>query len=149
VGGVLRQDSVRLMLDAIDDEITHVLVHDAARSLTPTSVGDAVVDSLRAGNDAVVPVIPVVDTVARIDGGAITAQVPRSELALVQTPQGFSRPLLQRAHAECPPNHEATDDASLVLRLGEPVVTVPGDPRAMKITTEPDFVVAAAWLESV
>jgi 2-C-methyl-D-erythritol 4-phosphate cytidylyltransferase len=65
---------------------------------------------------------------------------------LVQTPQGFDRQLLQRAHDECPPGWEATDDASVVSRLGVAVETVPGDPRAMKITTPDDFVVAQAWL---
>ena len=146
-GGVLRQDSVRLMLGAVGGDVTHVLVHDAARSLAPAGVGDLVVHAMNQGNPAVIPVLPVVDTVARVAGDEVVGHVPRAELALVQTPQGFQRSLLERAHRESPPDFEATDDASLVMRLGEKVVTVAGDPRAMKITTPSDFVVAQAWLE--
>lgn len=145
-GGVLRQDSVCNMLSVLAPEVTHVLVHDAARSLAPTSLSDTVVAALVAGHPAVIPVLPVADTVARVDGEFVVANVPRADLRLVQTPQGFQRHLLQRAHDDCPPGLEATDDASLVARLGVAVVTVPGDASAMKITTASDFVVAAAWL---
>lgn len=145
-GGVLRQDSVRNMLAALSPEVTHVLVHDAARSLAPTALCDVVADALVAGHPAVIPVLPVIDTVARVDGEFVVGNVPRHDLRLVQTPQGFVRHLLQRAHDECPPGWEATDDASLVSRLGVAVVTVPGDVRALKITTPADFVVADAWL---
>lgn len=145
-GGVLRQDSVRSMLEALSPEVSHVLVHDAARSLAPTALCEEVAEALAAGHPAVIPVLPVTDTVARVDGEYVIGNVPRDDLRLVQTPQGFVRHLLQRAHDECPPGWEATDDASLVSRLGVAVVTVPGDPRAMKITTPEDFVVAEAWL---
>jgi 2-C-methyl-D-erythritol 4-phosphate cytidylyltransferase len=146
-GGVLRQDSVRVMLECVAATLTGVLVHDAARSLAPSSVGEAVAAALALGHPAVVPVLPVVDTVARVDGDAVLGNVPRSDLRLVQTPQGFRVDVLRRAHAECPPGLEATDDASLVSRLGYPVVTVPGDPRGMKITHPDDFVLARAWLQ--
>lgn len=147
-GGVLRQDSVRLMLAALADDVTHVLVHDAARCLAPASLADRVITGLADGSDAVVPVLPVVDTVARVAGEQVLGNVPRADLRLVQTPQGFDRSMLQRAHDECPPEWEATDDASMVARLGVAVTTVAGDPRAMKITTPDDFVVAQAWLEA-
>jgi 2-C-methyl-D-erythritol 4-phosphate cytidylyltransferase len=71
----------------------------------------------------------------------------RSTLRLVQTPQGFARDLLERAHREAGPaaSSAATDDAALVERLGEPVHVVPGDPRAVKITTSEDLAYAG-WL---
>lgn len=146
-GGVLRQDSVRNMLAALSADVTHVLVHDAARSLAPVSLCGSVAAALAGGHPAVIPVVPVVDTVARVEAEYVVGNVPRGDLRLVQTPQGFLRHLLQRAHDDCPAGWEATDDASLVSRLGVAVVTVPGDPRAMKITTPDDFVIAQAWLE--
>ena len=119
-GGVLRQDSVRNMLGALSPEVTHVLVHDAARSLAPTSLCETVCEALADGHPAVVPVVAMTDTVARVEGEFVVANVPREDLRLVQTPQGFQRHLLQRAHDECPPGQVATDDASLVSRSRPP-----------------------------
>ncbi len=67
----------------------------------------------------------------------------RSPLRAVQTPQGFRRDVLERAHAE---SSEATDDAGLVERLGERVLVVEGDPRALKVTTPADLEAAARIL---
>lgn len=146
-GGILRQDSVRLMLAAVSADTTHVLVHDAARCLAPPALVARVVDSLRAGAEAVIPVLPVVDTVARIDSaGDFAGNVPRDELRLVQTPQGFRRDVLQHAHDSADPGWEATDDASMVAATGGRVHTVAGDPAAMKITTAADLVIAEALL---
>lgn len=149
-GGVLRQDTVRHMLAALPPEITHVLVHDAARCLAPTSLGERVAASLKAGAEAAIPVLPVVDTVARVDSnGDFVGNAPRDELRLVQTPQGFDRELLTRAHAQVQEGEEFTDDASLVARLGAVVHTVTGDPAALKITTSADLQIAAALAPAV
>lgn len=146
-GGVLRQDSVRLMLGTLPDSITHVLVHDAARCLVPTPLIRRVSDALDAGADAVIPVLPVVDTVARVDeAGDFVGNISRDELRLVQTPQGFRRSVLVEAHAAADPNWEATDDASVVIANGGVVHTVPGDPAAMKVTTGDDLLIAQALL---
>lgn len=146
-GGVLRQDSVRLMLAALPSETTHVLVHDAARCLVPPEVVTRVVGALRDGAEAVIPVLPVVDTVARVDSaGDFVGNEPRGELRLVQTPQGFRRDVLQHAHDAADPRWEATDDASMVAAAGGRVHTVAGDPAAMKITTAQDLVLAEALL---
>lgn len=146
-GGVLRQDSVRLMMAAAPPETTHVLVHDAARCLVPPYVVARVVQELGAGAEAVIPVLPVVDTVARVDSaGDFAGNEPRGELRLVQTPQGFRRDVLQHAHDVADPRWEATDDASMVAAAGGRVHTVPGDPAAMKITTAQDLVLAEALL---
>ncbi len=143
-GGAQRSDSVRAALDAVPD-IDVVLVHDAARCLTPASVIRDVVAAVRAGHSAVVPVLPVTDTVKQVDtGGAVVATVDRSTLRVVQTPQGFDAALLRRAHAG--DGGPATDDAGLVERLGERVTTVPGHPHAFKITTPFDLAVAEAVL---
>ena len=143
-GGAQRSDSVRAALDAVPG-IDVVLVHDAARCLTPASVIRDVVAAVRAGHHAVVPVLPVTDTVKQVDaGGAVVATVDRSALRVAQTPQGFDAALLRRAHAAN--GAPATDDAGLVERLGERVMTVPGHPHAFKITTPFDLAVAEAVL---
>lgn len=139
-GGAQRYDSVRCALDAVPDAEV-VLVHDAARCLTPISVIQAVAGAVLAGHRAVVPVLPVVDTIKRVDeGGHVVSTVDRSALRVVQTPQGFSADLLRAAHQAL--TGPVTDDAGLVERMGEPVATVPGHPHAFKITTPFDLVIA-------
>jgi len=142
IGGAQRADSVRAALDAVPDADV-VLVHDAARCLTPISVIQAVAGAVLAGHRAVVPVLPVVDTIKQVDaGGHVVSTVDRSALRVVQTPQGFSADLLRAAHQAC--SGPVTDDAGLVERMGEPVATVPGHPHAFKITTPFDLIIAEA-----
>lgn len=146
-GGASRQESVALALAALPADCTVVLVHDAARALTPVDLIESVVAAVRSGRGAVVPVLPVADTIKSVDaGGAVTATVDRSVLRAVQTPQGFSRDVLAKAHAESDPTAPATDDAGLVEALGLPVHTVPGHAEAFKITTPFDLVLAEAVL---
>lgn len=141
-GGVERQDSVAAALAALPDDVEHVLVHDAARAFVPAEVVEAVIAALRAGAEAVVPVLPVVDTVKRVGAdGCVIATVPRDDLRAAQTPQGFDRAVLTRAHASGRP---ATDDASLVEALGVKVTTVEGAVEAFKVTTPFDLLVAEA-----
>ncbi|MCW2726677.1 MAG: 2-C-methyl-D-erythritol 4-phosphate cytidylyltransferase [Frankiales bacterium] len=143
-GGPERQDSVRLALAVLGPDVDLVLVHDAARALTPPAVVEAVVAALRAGADAVVPVLPVTDTVKRVDGDRVRVTVDRSDLRVAQTPQGFRREVLAAAHAQAGP--AATDDAALVERLGLTVDTVPGSEEAFKVTRPFDLLMAEAVL---
>ncbi|HEX7355578.1 MAG TPA: 2-C-methyl-D-erythritol 4-phosphate cytidylyltransferase [Mycobacteriales bacterium] len=141
-GGVTRSDSVRLALAALDESVEHVLVHDAARPFAPDAVAVRVLDALRAGEQAVVPVLPVADTVKVVDGGGYVVRTcDRGALRIVQTPQGFARELLVRAHAS---GDDATDDAGLVEALGVRVATVAGDPDGAKITTPAELAAAQA-----
>ncbi|WP_199441081.1 2-C-methyl-D-erythritol 4-phosphate cytidylyltransferase [Umezawaea beigongshangensis] len=144
-GGAERSDSVRLALEhalRVVRDVSVVLVHDAARSFTPPEVVRAVVEAVEAGHRAVVPVLPVVDTVKQVNSeGVVIATPDRSFLRVVQTPQGFDPDVLRRAHSTA---RDATDDAGLVERLGVPVSTVPGHQNAMKITTRFDLAVAEA-----
>ena len=160
-GGATRQASVAagLALAGPDDDV--VLVHDAARPLAPPRLVRRVVEAVRAGHGAVVPGLPVTDTVKRVApassaGGAGVERVvetpDRAALRAVQTPQGFDRALLERAHARgasraTAEGLAATDDAGLVEALGEPAYVVRGEETAMKITTERDLQVAALLLE--
>jgi 2-C-methyl-D-erythritol 4-phosphate cytidylyltransferase len=143
-GGASRQESVGLALSALPPGVDLVLVHDAARCLVPGSVVGAVIEALLAGADAVVPVVPLADTVKHVDGTRVLGTVDRSGLRAVQTPQGFRRDVLARAHAAGIVG--ATDDASLVEALGGPVVTVPGHAEAFKVTGPFDVVLAESVL---
>ena len=107
----------------------------------------AVLDAARA-HGAAIPVVPVVDTVKRVDAlGRVVETLDRGTLRAVQTPQGFAGPLLRRAHAEV--RADATDDASMVEALGAPVMTVPGSPANLKVTTPADLVLARALLAGI
>ena len=139
--GRSRSASVRSGLSALPATASHVLVHDAARPLVPPSVVTAVVDALRAGAKAVVPVVPVTDTLRNVTGGT----VDRSTLVAVQTPQGFDLETLRAAHAD---GSEATDDAAVIERTGIPVVHVDGAPENLKITFPHDLAMAEAIVRS-
>lgn len=144
-GGATRQASVSAALAAVPPTYDFVLVHDAARSLTPPDLVEAVAAALRAGADAVIPVLPVADTIKRVDeAGVIVETVDRAPLRAVQTPQGFRRPVLVAAHAGA--GREHTDDAGMVEALGGRVETVPGSDQAFKITRPFDLIVAEALL---
>jgi 2-C-methyl-D-erythritol 4-phosphate cytidylyltransferase/2-C-methyl-D-erythritol 2,4-cyclodiphosphate synthase len=145
VGGASRQESVAAGLGALWADVETVLVHDAARALTPPAVFDRVVAAVDAGAAAVIPVLPVVDTIKRVDDqGRVVAPVDRSELAAAQTPQGFRRTVLETALASAGADH--TDDAAVVAAAGHSVVTVEGHAVAFKITTGPDLDRARALL---
>ena len=144
-GGADRTESVRLALAAIGDA-EFVLVHDAARALTPPSLIVRVVRALQAGHPAVVPALPVTDTIKAVDANGVVLGTPeRSGLRAVQTPQGFQTEVLRRAYERAVAG-AFTDDASLVESIGTPVQVVDGDPLAFKITTPNDLLLAEALI---
>ena len=145
VGGRTRTESVANGLDDLPDEARIVLVHDAARPLVDDATIDRVVVTARSGACAVAA-LPVVDTLKEVDSaGRVVRTVERAGLWRAQTPQGFPREVIVRAHRDARANHlSATDDAALCERLGIPVSVVRGSERAMKITEEPDFARAEA-----
>ncbi|MFD5557554.1 2-C-methyl-D-erythritol 4-phosphate cytidylyltransferase [Streptomyces sp. NPDC127068] len=155
-GGDTRQQSVRLGLDALPAHIDTVLVHDAARPLVPVETVDAVIAAVHAGAPAVVPALPLADTVKEVeprdparpdDPEPVVATPERARLRAVQTPQGFHRDALVHAHATVPVDGEgATDCAGMVERTGKPVVLVPGHEEAFKVTRPLDLVLAEAVL---
>jgi 2-C-methyl-D-erythritol 4-phosphate cytidylyltransferase len=143
-GGDTRQASVSRGLIMLPADIDVVLVHDAARPLVPADVVTNVVSAVRAGHPAVIPALPVVDTIKRVnDTSYVTETVDRSQLRAVQTPQGFARDVLQRVHAEAE-NEDITDDAGLIEAAGVPVLIIPGHEEALKITRPLDLVIAEA-----
>ena len=135
-GGASRTDSVAAGLAAVGD-VDVVLVHDAARCLTPLAVFERVVAAVVGGAAGAVPGIPLVDTVKTVDAdGVITGTPERASLRAVQTPQGFAREVLVAAYSG---GLEATDDAALVELGGHHVVVVDGDALAFKVTTVDDL----------
>jgi 2-C-methyl-D-erythritol 4-phosphate cytidylyltransferase len=142
-GGATRTASVRAALAALGASADVVLVHDAARPLTPPDVVARVLAALADGAPAVVPVLPVVDTTVVVDDdGTVLEAVPRAPLRRVQTPQGFSRATLSAAYNRLPEGDELTDDAAVVRAAGVPVTTVAGDERAAKVTVAHDLALA-------
>ena len=150
VGGDTRTASVGAALMAAPEHADAVLVHDAARPLTPPEVVARVLAALASGAAAVVPVLPVVDTTVAVGtDGVVTGDVPRAPLRRVQTPQGFSRAALVDAYARSEGTAtEFTDDASLVRAAGIAVHTVAGDERAAKITVAHDLALAELQVAS-
>lgn len=145
-GGADRTESVSLALAALSESVApqFVLVHDAARPLTPPALIARVVDALRAGHAAVVPGLPVSDTIKAVDANGVVLGTPeRAGLRAVQTPQGFATELLVRAYRGAG-TADFTDDASLVEHVGGQVQVVDGDPLAFKITTPLDLLLAQA-----
>ncbi|HVK38186.1 MAG TPA: 2-C-methyl-D-erythritol 4-phosphate cytidylyltransferase [Candidatus Kapabacteria bacterium] len=135
--------------DTLPGDASIVLVHDAARPCVGRALIERVVEAA-ATHGAAVPVVAVAETVKRIDAnGMIVGTIPRSELRLAQTPQGFERALLERAYSNAEEHRiVATDDASLVEALGVGVAAVEGDADNLKITLPGDFERAAAILKA-
>jgi 2-C-methyl-D-erythritol 4-phosphate cytidylyltransferase len=144
-GGRSRTESVSNGLEDLPDEAQIVLVHDAARPLVGDETIDRVITSVRAGTCAIAA-LPVVDTLKEVnEHGEIVRTVERERLWRAQTPQGFPREVIVRAHREARAARvTATDDAALCERIGIPVVVVRGSERAMKVTEEQDFARAEA-----
>lgn len=143
-GGADRTESVRAALDAAGDA-DFVLVHDAARPLTPPTLVARVVQALQDGHTAVVPAVPLADTIKAVDSNGVVLGTPeRAGLRAVQTPQGFTTAVLKRAYGR---TGLFTDDASMVESIGGQVQTVAGDPLAFKITNPVDLILAEALVQ--
>lgn len=150
-GGEERADSVWQGLQTIPDSDVLVLIHDAARALTPPEMIARVVEAVASGAPAVIPVLPVTDTIKQVTDSVVVSTPSRSNLRAVQTPQGFDLATLRRANqayfAQDNPGFTATDDASLMEWYGVTVTCVYGDPLAFKITTPLDYRLAYSLLE--
>ena len=139
-GGARRQDSLENALSALPADCTHVLVHDAARCFVTPEVIVRVIEALRAGAKAVIPAVPVKDTIKEVSEGLVASTPDRERLMAVQTPQGIELSVLRRgfeiARQE---NLTVTDDAGLAEALGLPVHVVAGSEQNVKITTPADL----------
>ena len=145
MGGATRQQSVRAGLEALaaHGAPAHVLIHDAARPFTPPDVIDRVLDAL-ASHAAALPVLPVADSLKRVNNGAVAASVERAGLARAQTPQGFRFDVLLKAHRGAAEGF--TDDAGIIEATGLPVAVVEGSEDLFKVTEAGDFIRAERYL---
>jgi 2-C-methyl-D-erythritol 4-phosphate cytidylyltransferase len=138
-GGPSRHASVRAALAAVPPEAEAIVCHDAARALASPGLFGSVLAAL-PGWDGVVPVVPVPDTVKRVEGEVVVATEPRERLALAQTPQAFAAAVLRDVHARAEvAGEEFTDDAAALEWAGYRVRSVPGEPDNLKITTAEDL----------
>ncbi len=136
-GGKRRQDSSFFGISKLPDECSHVLIHDAARPFVSAFLIKKIIDLLEDGHKAVVPGIRPKDTVRQVDKNR-TITLPRENLFLVQTPQGFELSTIKRAYEQAK-SIEATDDAYLVEIMGEKVTLIDGEEGNLKITTKEDL----------
>ena len=145
-GGATRTESVRRGLETVPDTASIVLIHDAARCLTPTAVFERVIHAVEAGAPGVIPTLDVVDTMVPRDRatGVTQSAIDRDGLAITQTPQGFDARALRDAYAAF--DADATDDAEVLRRAGHEVVSVEGDRDSLKITYPHDLGALAARL---
>ncbi len=152
-GGARRQDSVQAGLtslmtetDTPDPSSMLVAIHDAARPLLPVAVIDQLIAAMQDGAVAALPIMPVVDTLKKINNTQISGTIDRSALAAAQTPQIFHLTQIIKLYAEHPEDIEITDDIQLVEAHGQAVVAVAGDRRLMKLTTVEDFDILTALM---
>ncbi|HEY3051059.1 MAG TPA: 2-C-methyl-D-erythritol 4-phosphate cytidylyltransferase [Gaiellaceae bacterium] len=144
-GGDSRSESVRLALAEVPDDAAVVLVHDAARPLLPDDVIERVLAPLGEGWDGAVPVLPVSDTIKRVEGDRVVETLPRDELAAVQTPQAFVASALREALSGDLAG--ASDCASLVEARGGRIKVVEGDRRLLKVTDANDLALVESWID--
>ncbi len=143
-GGLSRAESVRAGVGEVPEEAVAILVHDAARPLLSDAVIERVLAPLGEGWDGAVPVLPVADTVKRVEGERVVETLPRQELVAAQTPQAFAAEVLRAAlQGEIA---GASDCSSLVEARGGRVKAVPGDRRLLKVTTPDDLALVERWL---
>ena len=147
IGGATRAESVRAALAEVPEGATVVLVHDAARPLVVDEVIERVLTALGDGWDGAVPVLPIADTVKRVDGEAVAETLDRDGLVTAQTPQAFVASVLRDAFSTLQQTvAKSTDCASLVEAKGGRVRAVEGDPRLLKVTTPADLELVSSWL---
>ncbi len=150
-GGAERQDSVRNGLDALvkdgfDQPQRPIIIHDGARPLFDCKQLSALIEIVRE-TGACTMGVPVKDTIKDVENNRIISSPDRSRLWQAQTPQGFQYQLIRNAFDRADEDgFTATDDASLLERLGHPVQILEGDYRNIKVTTPEDILIAVALL---
>ena len=144
-GGESRAASVAAALAVVPEDAVVVLVHDAARPVLAEDVIERLLAALNEGWDGAIPVLPISDTVKRVEGGRVVETVDRTTLSVAQTPQAFLAPALRAAIAQ-QPGDSGTDCSALVEARGGRVKAVPGDPRLLKVTDPADLDLVSSWL---
>jgi 2-C-methyl-D-erythritol 4-phosphate cytidylyltransferase/2-C-methyl-D-erythritol 2,4-cyclodiphosphate synthase len=145
-GGQTRQESVRLGLEALSKAAPEfVLIHDAARPLVSSGLIQSVISALASGADAVLPLLPVADSLRRMDDGGAGAAVPRDGIFRAQTPQGFVYRAIRETHQRFAGSN-TSDDIALAERAGMKIIAVPGEEANIKVTAASDIDLAERLL---
>jgi 2-C-methyl-D-erythritol 4-phosphate cytidylyltransferase len=131
IGGAQRANSVRAGLDAVPTAVDVIVICDAAHPLATPATFRSVIDTLEEGADGTAPGVLVNETVVRVEEGWVREVLPRTELALVQTPCAFRARVLREAYRLSP---HAPDEMTLLIALGRSVRVVPGDVRNIHVT---------------
>ena len=142
-GGITRQASCRNGIMAIDaDDLSPVLIHDAARPWVTRRLVKTVYNAVLTGNDAVIPIDKSTDSIVICKNNVVVDYPDRTNVAHVQTPQGFRLGVIRKAHLEAmksqTDDYVYPDDGVIALKAGYPVVTVSGEPENRKVTLPGD-----------
>jgi 2-C-methyl-D-erythritol 4-phosphate cytidylyltransferase len=138
-GGDHQSESLRAGLAALPADAAVVVVADPAHPLATDALFDAVVAAVRAGADAAVPVVPILEVVQRVRDGQVVQTLPKDDLVLTQTPQAFRADVLRAVHADRP---RPVENSGLLVERGYRVVTVSGDVRNVHVTTPQELAIA-------
>ncbi|MCJ8520563.1 2-C-methyl-D-erythritol 4-phosphate cytidylyltransferase/2-C-methyl-D-erythritol 2,4-cyclodiphosphate synthase [Pseudorhizobium tarimense] len=145
LGGSTRQQSVLSGLRALSQtDATHVMIHDGARPFVDQALMERIASQLSAGRNAVLPALPVTDTLKRGSHGQVQETVSRQDLYAAQTPQSFRLATILEAHekAAASGRHDFTDDCSIAEWAGIAVALVEGSPDNVKLTVKRDLIMA-------
>jgi 2-C-methyl-D-erythritol 4-phosphate cytidylyltransferase len=133
-GGARRRDGVELAVQTLPDDCRLVAIHDAMRPLVTSALIEVGV-ALAHETGVAVPVEPVKETIKRVRDGVIAGAVPRERLTRIQTPQVFTRALLQEAYQRATPDLDPPDEAALLLTVGLPVSCFEGDAENLRVAS--------------
>ncbi len=149
-GGPDRQASVRAALAQVPLATAIVVIHDAARPFASPDLFTGVIEAVGGDAEGAIPVIPVTDTVKRVQDQVVVETLARDTLSLAQTPQAFSAPLLREAHRLADEQGQGfTDDAAVMEHYGHRIWAMPGDALNTKITTLLDLAQAEARMSGL
>ena len=138
-GGDHQSESLRAGLATVPAETGIVVVCDPAHPLASDALFTAVVDAVRRGAEGAVPVLPILEVVQRVEGGRVTATLPKHDLVLTQAPQAFRAAVLREVHADRP---RPVENSGLLVERGHRVDTVPGEPTNLHVTTPEELAMA-------
>ena len=145
-GGAHRQESVYNAFRTLDSGTDIVVVHDGVRPFVEPAMIEAVIDAAAEKGSAILA-LPCVDTVKQVERQQVVATLPREKIVMVQTPQAFRYDILKNAFERARADHYyASDESSLVERLGYPVTVLLGSERNIKITKPADLPLAELFV---
>jgi len=146
-GCATRQETVYKALQMLPNSTKTVIVHDGARPLVSKNLIESVLDSAKE-HGACIPCLPIEETIKLIRGERVVETLNRSEIQIVQTPQAFYYEILLEAHRHAQERKlRVTDDATLIEKIGRPVIAIQGDPKNIKITHQSDLKIAEMFLQ--